>query len=263
MKSQFTAIRNAAVAALIIGASISYLNAQSAPQKLLVGDTKVEMIASYKGPNLPKPDKILVYGFDVAPDAITMDNSAAARLLGRGIAGRIKGDTHDDTPAQAAEHVNAAFTQTLVNALNKSAISTDRAFAEDGSVPVNSLVIEGSFTTVNEGNKSKRVMIGFGRGASDVRAHVTVSMITENRRVVLEEFNLDSKSGKKPGAAATMGVGSAAAGVAAGSVGDKKETVEGDASRIGKAVAKQIEDAMTAHQWIAAPQAQPQQNAAM
>jgi hypothetical protein len=115
--------------------------------------------------------------------------------------------------------------------------------------------------SLNEGNKSKGVMIGFGRGASDVQAHVTVLMITENGRIVLEEFNLDSKSGKKPCAAATMGVGSAAACLAAGSVGDEKETVEGDGSRIGKAVAKQIEDAMTAQQWIAAPQAQPQQNA--
>jgi hypothetical protein len=59
-----------------------------------------------------------------------------------------------------------------------------------------------------------------------------------------------------------MGVGSVAAGVAAGSVGDKKETVEGDASRMGKAVAKQIEDAMTTQQWIAAPQPQTQQSAA-
>jgi hypothetical protein len=58
-----------------------------------------------------------------------------------------------------------------------------------------------------------------------------------------------------------MGVGSAGAGVAAGSVGDKKETVEGDASRIGNAVANQIENVMTAQQWIAAPRAQAQQSA--
>jgi hypothetical protein len=185
MKFQFTTFRNAAVAAFIIGSSISYLNAQSATQKLLAGDTKVQMLSSYKGPELPKPDRILVYGFDVAPDAITMDNSAAARLLGRGIVGRLKSDTHDDTPEQAAEHLNDAFTKNLVRELNKSEVSADRAIAEDGSIPVNTLVVEGSFTTVNEGNKSKRVMIGFGRGASDVRAHVTVSMITEIGRIVV------------------------------------------------------------------------------
>ena len=56
-----------------------------------------------------------------------------------------------------------------------------------------------------------------------------------------------------------MGVGSAVtagAAVVAGSAADRKEPVEGDAYRMAKAVAKQIEALMTARNWI--PPQQPQ-----
>ncbi len=85
-------------------------------------------------------------------------------------------------------------------------------------------------------------MIGFGRG--DVQARVTVSLTTGTQPIVLSVFHLKSASGKKPGVAATMGVGSAAGSVATGSVGDKRATVEADASRMAKALAKQIEELM-------------------
>jgi hypothetical protein len=65
---------------------------------------------------------------------------------------------------------------------------------------------------------------------------------------------MKSESGKKPGAAATTGVGSTATRIATGNVGDNKVTVESDASRMAKAVVKQIEELMAAQKWIALPQ---------
>jgi hypothetical protein len=51
-----------------------------------------------------------------------------------------------------------------------------------------------------------------------------------------------------------MGIGSAAIGVATGSVGDKRATLEADASRMAKAVAKQIETVMATQKWLWPPQ---------
>jgi hypothetical protein len=96
-------------------------------------------------------------------------------------------------------------------------------------------------------------MIGFGRGASDIKTHVTVSSFTKGKKTVVLEFNLNSANGKKPGAVATMGAGSLAVGAAVGDVGDKKETVQADASRMAKAVAKQIEEFMITQKWISPP----------
>jgi hypothetical protein len=96
-------------------------------------------------------------------------------------------------------------------------------------------------------------MIGFGRGASDIKTHVVVSSFAKGTRTVVLEFNLNSASGKKPGAVATMGAGSLAVGAALGDAGDKKGSVQADAARMAKAVAKQIEAFMINQKWISAP----------
>jgi Domain of unknown function (DUF4410) len=255
-----------AVVAIAFAASGNSVLAQSAPLKLLVGNTKVETISTWEGTNLPRPERIVIRGFDVRPDTITMDNSAAAKLLGPGIVGRLKGETPDTTPTQAADHVSTAFTKTLMKELTKTSIPAASETGAPSATLPDTLLIEGSFTTIDEGNKSKRMIIGFGRGASDVRAHVTVSLYTGTKWVVLKDFNVDSASGKKPGAAATMGFGSAAAGIGSAAAsgatgGDNKETVEGDASRMAKAVARQIETVMTARQWVAPVQQDTPQTA--
>lgn len=239
----------ACVAALMAG---GVTHAQSAPQKLLVGDTQVEIVASYKGPDaLPKPDKILIYNFAVPAEVVTMDQSAAARLQRRRLQRR--GADADSSPEALAEQVQIAFAKTLVGEFQKAALPAGTAPAEDAAIPPHTLLVHGEFTAINQGNKTKRMMIGFGRGASDVKAHVTVSLTNDAQPVVLSEFNLKSNSGKRPGAAATMGVGSVAVGAAAGGVGDRKASVEADTSRMAKAVAKQIKEVMISQKWIAAP----------
>jgi hypothetical protein len=230
---------------------------QSAPKKLLVGDTNTEIIASYKGTDpLPKPDSVLVYDFTVPSNVIAMDESAAARLHRRRL--QRQGSDEDSSPEAVAQQVQASFSKTLVSQLQKNTpVPTGMAAGRDTAVPTHALIVHGEFTAVNEGNKSKRIIVGFGRGASDVQAHVTVLLTTETQPIVLSEFILKSGSGKKPGAAATMGVGSAAAGavsVATGTAGGKNATVEADASRMAKAVAKQIEELMLSQKWISPEQ---------
>lgn len=240
-----------AVATVLVASEI--LEAQNAAQKLLVGNAKVETIQKYNGPGpLPEPVEIVVYDFAVPSDVVTMDESMAARLRRRHLA--LLGINSDSSPDAVAQLVQKSFSKALVTDFQKLPVRAQRAAGAD-TVPAHTLLVQGEFTAVNEGNKSKRLMIGFGRGASDVEAHVTVSLTTGAQPLLLSEFNLKSASGKKPGAAATMGVGSAGAGVAAGSVGDRKATVEADASRMATAVAKQIETLMVAQKWI--PPQQP------
>jgi hypothetical protein len=234
-------------------ASASEASAQSSPEKLLVGDTKIETISSYKGvETLPKPGLFLIYDFTVPPDVITTDEFAAARLRQRHRPAR--GSEDDASPEQVAEHVRASVSKTLQSELQKASVSTELAAATMTDIPVRTLVVHGEFTAVNEGGKPKPVVIGFGQGASDVQAHVTVTLTTESQAIVLSEFKMKSESSKKTGAAATMGASSAATGVATGDVGDKNATVESDASRMAKAVAKQIEQVMAAQKWIVVPQ---------
>jgi hypothetical protein len=243
--------------AWIVAGMAAALHAQNAAKKLLVGDAKVDVIAKYQGDPLPQPEKVLVSDFDVSPDVVSLDASPAARVHRRRAAAEAA-----SSPEAVARQVQAAFSKALVKELQQASVPA-AAVAGADTPPPRTLLVKGEFTAVNQGNKTKRVLIGFGKGASDVQAHVTVSLVTEQEPALVLEFNVKSQSGKKPGAAATVGAGaatmgtvsapSAAAGVGAGGVFDQTATVEADASRMAKAVAKQIAQLMTSQPWASAP----------
>jgi hypothetical protein len=244
----------AGFASLLLAANVEAANPA---KKLLVGDTKVEIVAKYQGEALPKPEKALIYGFTVPSSVVSVDESPAARLRRR----RPVEGADAGSPEAVAQQVQASFSKALLHELQQASVPAEAAQGADSPEPPNTLLVRGEFTAINEGNKTKRVLIGFGKGASDVQAHVTVSLAAEQQPVVLLEFNVKSKSGKKPGAAATVGAGaatlgtasagSAAAGVAAGGVMDRAATVEADASRMAKGVAKQIAELMSSQPWAA------------
>jgi hypothetical protein len=56
--------------------------------------------------------------------------------------------------------------------------------------------IRGNFTTIKQDNKTSRLMIDLGRWASDVQAHVLISLITGTGPLLLSGFNVDAASGK-------------------------------------------------------------------
>jgi Domain of unknown function (DUF4410) len=227
--------------------------AQNSVGNILTGEAKVEIIKRYSGSELlPKPEMVVIRDLAVPAEAITTDESLAAQLHRKRMLRR--GSDEDSTPEILTQQVQASFAEALAGELKKVNVQSQRAYSGDGASTGSSLIIDGEFIAVNEGDKSKRIMIGFGRGASDIQAHVIVSALRKGQRTVVLEFNLKSDSGKKPGAAATMGVGSLAVGAVAGGVGDKKGTVQADASRMGTAVAKQIEGFMISQEWISPPQ---------
>jgi hypothetical protein len=253
----------AGIASLPLTANVE---AGNAAKKLLVGDSKVEVISKYQGEALPKPDKVLIFDFTVPDDVVSVDESPAAKLhrSRRGEGAQAKAEE------TVTRQVQASFSKALLHELQQASVPAESAPGADSPAPPNALLVRGEFTAIKEGNKTKRVLIGFGKGASDVQAHVTVSLApsaAEQQPVVLLEFNAKSQSGKKPGAAATVGAGaatlgtasagSAAAGVAAGGVLDKAATVQADASRMAKGVAKQIAELMSSQQWAAAQPSEP------
>jgi hypothetical protein len=228
--------------------------AQNTSGNILTGDVKADVVQRYSGPGaLPKPDKVLIQDFTVPAGAITTDKSIAGQLHTRIM---LRHGVDEDSSREAlAQQVQAAFTKALAGELKKMNIQTasipaQKMQAAEGAMSGSNLIVEGQFVAIHEGDETKRIMIGFGRGASDIKTHVTVSSLIQGHSTVVLEFNLSSESGKKPGAVATMGVGSLAVGAAAGGVGDRKSTVEADASRMAKLVAKQLEAFMVDQKWI-------------
>jgi hypothetical protein len=172
---------------------------------------KADVLKRYSGPEvLPKPDKVVIHVFAVPAGAITLDESIAAQLH-RKIMLR-HGVDEDSSPEALAQQLQAAFTKALTGELKKvniqtAGISAQKMSAAEDAMSASSLIVEGQFVAIHEGDETKRIMIGFGRGASDIKTHVTVSSLVQGHPTVVLEFNLSSESGKKPGAVATMGVG--------------------------------------------------------
>ncbi len=235
---------------LIVLGVITKTAAQEPPA---AGTTVPTASGGAASPSLPKPKKVLLYTFRVPADVVTIDQSAAARLQRR--RNQRQQVPTDDSLAVVTQQIQTSFTNTLQQELKKLPFPVEKWDGADSLLPSNSLLIQGEFTSVNQGNRSQRIMIGFGRGASDVQAQVVVSLKTESQTIVLSQFTADTSSGKKPGAAVTMGAGSAAsaaAGAATQTMGDKKATVSADASRMAKNVAKQVVDLMSSQKWIPA-----------
>ena len=57
--------------------------------------------------------------------------------------------------------------------------------AAEGDLSGSHLIVEGQFVAIHEGDETKRIMIGFGRGASDIKTHVTVSSLIQGHPTVV------------------------------------------------------------------------------
>jgi len=164
--------------------------AQSSAGNIVTREAKVKIIRSYIGPeSLAKPEKVVIQDFTPVGQIIT-DESAAAQLHRR--LSLLHGSDEDSTPEILTQQVQAIFSKTLIEELTKINIQSERVLDGGGAPTATVVLVEGEFIAIDEGNKTKRVMIGFGRGASDIKTHVTVSSFTEGKKTVVLEFNLNS-----------------------------------------------------------------------
>src|SRR5258708_22062561 len=92
------------------------------------------------------------------------------------------------------------------------------AIRADSPAPVdqNVLIVQGSFETIDAGNRRRRILVGLGAGKSQVGTSVQVlyQPAGEAPRFI-QSFEAKADSGKAPGVAGTAGIGAAAGPVAA------------------------------------------------
>ena len=208
---------------------------------------------------LPRPELILVHDYQVARDEIQLDSSAISSRVERAV----KGTPEAEDQLKIEQEVSRALTTTLVDEIRKLGIRVEPA-AMTSPVAGPTLSIEGQIGFINEGNKAKRLVVGFGVGASEVRTLTQVYEVTggDGHRLV-EDFYTTTKSSRKPGFGPMAGIG-AAAGLAAsraalaGGVGVAtalSQTVEADVQHGAKQIAKELAKLFVQQGWIAQEQA--------
>jgi len=207
---------------------------------------------------LPRPQVILVYDYQVSRDEVQLDSAISSR-----VERSVKGTPEAENQLKVEQEVSRALTTTLVDEIRKLGIRAEPArMASPVAWPT--LSIEGQIVSINEGNKAKRLVIGLGSGASEVRTLTQVYGVTSgDEHRLVEDFYTTAKSSRKPGFGPMAGVG-AAAGLAAsraavaGGVGAAtalSQTVEADVQHGAKQIAKDLAKLFVEQGWIAQEQA--------
>jgi len=160
---------------------------------------------------LNKPDKILIYDFAISPQEVQLDEGIG-RAIGKAIKGT-EGIPKTQLEMEVGRKVARALSENLVRELGKYGILAQRTtripFPDE-----NVHMVQGQFLSIDEGNATQRMVIGFGVGRSVVRAHGLVYIRTPEGKKLLTEFDSEVKSGRKPGMGPMVGVGAVAGTVA-------------------------------------------------
>jgi hypothetical protein len=202
----------------------------------------------------PRPDRILVYDFAVSPDDVQLDSGLSADVIEA-----LKGAPRTEQELEIGRATARVLSDALVKRINDMGLSAQRVVGAPMNWE-NAVLIEGQFLSIDEGNRTERVIIGLGLGRSVVRTDIQLYEANGTHLELLEKFSTDAKSGYKPGAAETMGLGAAAgdlvisaAVTAAGTVASETLGVNAtaDAERTAKDVAEKLQSYFEEQGWIA------------
>jgi hypothetical protein len=207
------------------------------------------------GGDLAKPQVVLVSDFDVPPNAVRLDSGFAAKLKRS-----MKGANDQAVRSEVARRVSATVAETVVAKLRAAgldALPGNRSLAIEGQT---TLVVGGNVRRVDEGNRTRRNVIGFGAGQSSVAIDVQVAHLAGGDSKNVLAFTAEAESSRRPGAIATAPVGAAAgaaasvASSAAGLASEKLSAdVEAQARTLGNTIADRVIAFAAEHGWVRAP----------
>ena len=146
---------------------------------------------------LPRPGHILVYDFVATPGDMPADSELA-------------GAPSEGTP-QTAEQIatgrqlGAQIAGELVKNIRDMGLPAERVSGRP-TLQINDCVIRGYLLSVQEGSAAKRIAIGFGSGASELKTLVEGYQMTARGLRKLGSGTVDSGGSKGPGAAVPLAV---------------------------------------------------------
>jgi hypothetical protein len=157
------------------------------------------------GPAL-RPSRVLVYDFTVSAASVSENQGIIA-----GAVNALRGTTESEREMVIAREVQDSMAEELVAGIRELGLPAERA-KEGAVVPADAIAVAGEFLNVDEGNRLRRAVIGFGAGQSQVATQVHLYAPSNGRLARLLEFSTQADSGSAPGALVTGGAGAAAQG---------------------------------------------------
>ena len=205
----------------------------------------------------PRPQRILVYDFAVTPDEVKLDQGISAELT-RYISDGSSMSARTADEIKIGHAVANAVSIELVQKLRGYGFVAERALGWPSRTGV-TMLIKGQFVSIDEGNRTERVVLGLGTGRTSVQVNVQLYELTAQGMTTIDRLQADAKSGYKPGMGLMLGVGGLAGNLVTAAVvsgvttaGSEMSwaTVEADGKRLANNVAKNLCQYFVAQGWI-------------
>ena len=221
---------------------------------LLVGCASSEVTArrqSTGATDMTRPARIIVHDFAATPADIPRDSA---------IAGYFQRRKTPQTAEQVAlgRQLGKRVADNLVKEILAMGMPAEKAGGGQAR-KVGNGVIMGEFVSIDEGSRLKRMLIGFGAGASELKTLVEAYKVDAGGLVPVGSAEVTAAGGKMPGMLVPV-IGGAAAGRAATSAAVSgglnvakeigPESIESAAKRTAEEIAKVLRDAFKKRGWI-------------
>lgn len=213
----------------------------------------VEGRRSYAGgEQIPRPGRIIVYDFAATSD----DLATSSAITGRYDASNVKLSAEE---VRLGRELGSRVAAGLVRDILAMGLPAERAH---GAPPprVGDLAITGQFVTIEEGQRGKRMIIGFGAGAAELRTVVEGYQITASGPRLLGSRDITAGGGKTPGMAVPLVVVGGIMGrpvqaaVMSGVMNVLQELgperIQGAADRTTKAISDELRTIFKRQDWI-------------
>jgi len=150
----------------------------------------------YMGHPMPRPREVLVYGFTIDPNSIQLDSGMKARLAA------MSGSADPQAERQElAYQITSAISETLVDAINRMGLIAVPA-APGAAARPGDVLIQGQIIRVTAANATRRAIVGFGAGKSEIYANVQVLRAEPGGYAQpLQTYDANANSGRTPGLA--------------------------------------------------------------
>jgi hypothetical protein len=212
--------------------------------------TEVTDRQRYEGAKLARPDRIIVHDFTANPAEVPPESAFAAELAGAA--------TPTPQQAELGRKLGAQIAQELVAELRAMGLPAVAA-AGQPAPQVDDIVLRGYFVSVEEGSARERVLVGFGKGAAELRTAVEGFQMTTEGLRPLGRGEVRSGGGELPGVVLPLAVVAATANpiglVVGGAVkltgeATGSDTIEGSAKRTAEEIAAQLKTTAEEQGWI-------------
>ena len=151
------------------------------------------------GPSGP-PRTVYVEDFSLDYQNLQADEGVRGRV---GVLQRVPRVRQDSDPAEQARKLVNLMAESLVSDLTEAGVPAQR-LAAGGVLPADGWLLHGTFVEVDEGNRIRRAVIGFGSGGSYMEVMVGINDLAKNPEAPFIIFGTVTDPSKLPGAVVTL-----------------------------------------------------------